>query len=112
MNRLAILRPVLALALVACGAMFPHPAHAAKEPARYGKSLSEWIALLKDQDVGVRNNAASVLSLFGPEAAPAAPALAKALTDKNPDVRRHAALALGNIGPKAKAAAAALRAAA
>jgi HEAT repeat protein len=67
--------------------------------------LSEWVHRLESADVGVRNNAASVLIGFGEPAAPASSALAKLLReDRNADVRRHAALALGQIGPKAKGA--------
>jgi HEAT repeat protein len=80
-----------------------------QEPSRNGKPLSEWIALLKSSDVGLRNNAASVLISFGPQAAPAAKALAITLTDENADVRRHSALALGAIGPRAAEAKDALR---
>jgi HEAT repeat protein len=78
---------------------------AAEEPEKNGVKLGEWIKRLSSNDVGVRNNAASIMILFGEEAAPATEALVVLLADKNPDVRRHAVTALGGIGPKAKSAA-------
>src|SRR2546430_2755536 len=81
-----------------------------EEPQQHGIKLSEWIRQLDSPNVGVRNNAASVLIAFGPAASAATRPLARLLEkDDNDDVRRHAALALGAIGPKAKGAVTALR---
>jgi HEAT repeat protein len=55
------------------------------------------IALLRNQDVGSRNNAAIALRGIGPEAKSALPALREALSDPNGDVRRFASLAIEKI---------------
>lgn len=80
----------------------------ADEPSKNGVQLGGWINRLSSPNDGVRNNATSIIILFGEQAAPATGALTKLLTDSNADVRRHAVTALGAIGPKAKAAADAL----
>jgi HEAT repeat protein len=70
-----------------------------------GKTLSEWVADLKDGTAPqTRNAAAYELSGMGPAAAPAVPALIKALDDPEPTVRFPVLVALGEIGPAAKAA--------
>ena len=89
--------PVLLLVCISIPAV-------AEEPEKHGVKLGEWIKRLSSDDVGVRNNAALVMILFGEKAAPATEALTTLLADQNPDVRRHAVTALGEIGPKAKAA--------
>jgi hypothetical protein len=89
--------PVLLLVCISIAAV-------AEESKKHGVKLSEWIKRLSSDDVGIRNNAASVMILFGEKAAPATEALTTLLADQNPDVRRHAVTALGGIGPKAKAA--------
>ena len=77
-----------------------------KETTYQGKTLSQWIAELKDTDSEVRFNAATVLSAIGPDAKPAVPALIEAL--KVNGIRKTAAVALGVIGPEAKPAVPAL----
>jgi HEAT repeat protein len=57
--------------------------------------------LLKSEDEGARNEAATALALAGAEAAPF---LAAALKDKAPCVRLNAATSLVALGPGAKAA--------
>lgn len=56
---------------------------------------------LSDKDEHIRQNAASKLGLFGPDAKDAWPALISALKDKNKEVRLRAAEALELIGPVA-----------
>ena len=79
-----------------------------KDTAYQGKTVSQWIEVLKDKDVRVRNAAAFVLGQIGPAAKDAVPALSEALKDKEGYVRRAAVSALGRIGPAAKDAVPAL----
>src|SRR5262245_39052081 len=74
-----------------------------KEPSFEGKSLSEWVKLLKSPKAEVRGEAARALGQIGPKAKSAVPALIDALKDKNEGVRNDAAVALGAIGPEARA---------
>ncbi len=73
-----------------------------KEPMSRGKTVSQWVELLKSQDPAERAMAANALEEIGPEAATAVPALTDALRDKEWEIRGMAASALGSIGPKAK----------
>jgi HEAT repeat protein len=75
------------------------------------RTVSELVALLKDNDKDVRASAAQELGaieLGRMEAAAAASALIDALKDSHAEVRGWAADALGNIGAEAKAAVPAL----
>ena len=72
-----------------------------KDTAYQGKTVSQWIEVLKDKDVRVRNAAATALGQIGPAAKAAVPALIEALKDKDRTVRRVAAFVLGQIGPAA-----------
>src|SRR5262249_52684779 len=87
------------------GPTYPAPAAQAapdkSEPSYQGKTLDEWIKLLKDGDAKVRGTAALALRQLGPAARPAVPALIAALKDADPYVRIEASLALGKIGPDA-----------
>lgn len=56
---------------------------------------------LKDTDVFVRINSASVLGRIGPSSRPAVPALLEGLNDPHPLVREECAFALGEMGPDA-----------
>jgi HEAT repeat protein len=76
-----------------------------KEPSFRGKTLSELQKELKDKDAEVRRNAALGIGYIGPEAKPAAPALAAALKDGDKNVRLAVATALWRLGPNARAAA-------
>ena len=58
--------------------------------------------LLKDEDKGVRCEAASALGNMGPEAKTSIPALTNLLKDKDAIVRRTAVVVLAKIGPEAK----------
>lgn len=82
------------------------PASTAKDkvPTYEGKTLSEWIALSKDEDEAVRRDVASALKNFRPQAKIAVPILAELLKDKNKDVRLTATEALGSIGSEAEIA--------
>ena len=59
-------------------------------------------ALLESDETPVRVLAAEALGRFGPGAAPAVPALVRALGDLSPAVRRWSAEALGRVGAKAR----------
>jgi hypothetical protein len=75
-----------------------------KEPVADGRTLSQWVADLNAIAPQVRNAAAYEISGMGPAAAPAVPALIKALDDPDPSVRFPVTVALREIGPKAEAA--------
>jgi HEAT repeat protein len=75
------------------------------------KTVSEFVALLKDNDSEVRSSAAKALSAIGVEAKAAMSALSDALRDQDAEVRWSAAVALGRIGEQAKGAVPALIAA-
>jgi len=77
----------------------------------HGKSVSDWVAALKDRDPHTRKKAISALQSVGKADAAAIPAIVAALQDQDPSVRDAAALALLNIGPDANGAADALRSA-
>jgi len=59
--------------------------------------------MLRDEDPGVRAEAAEALFRTGPAARDAVPALRRALTDQDESVRRSAADALKQIDPQAAA---------
>jgi HEAT repeat protein len=70
-----------------------------------GRTLSEWVAELKNGTAPqTRNAAAYEISGMGPAAASAVPALIEALDDPEATVRFPVTVALGEIGPAAKAA--------
>jgi HEAT repeat protein len=75
-----------------------------KEPVADGRTLSQWVAELKAAAPQVRNAAAYEIAGLGPQAAPAVPALIKALDDPEPSVRFPVTVALREIGPAAEAA--------
>jgi HEAT repeat protein len=77
---------------------------ATKEPVSDGRTLSQWIADLKEPAPQTRNAAAYEISGMGPAAAPAVPALIVALDDPEATVRFPATVALAEIGPAARAA--------
>ena len=79
-----------------------------KETSYHGKTVSEWIALTRDNDNEVRMSAAVTLGRIGPDANIAIPALITLLKDKEDYVRCEAAGALGKMGPDARIATAAL----
>jgi HEAT repeat protein len=100
-----ILGPLAAAVLFLAPRAWAQGAGSAKEPVSDGKTLSEWVADLKDGTAPqTRNAAAYEISGMGPDAAPAVPALIKALDDPEPTVRFPVLVALGEIGPAAKAA--------
>lgn len=65
-------------------------------------------ALLYNESVEIRKNAAYVLGRIGPRARDATPVLAKAMEDEDADVRLYVAEAIGRIGREALEAASAL----
>jgi HEAT repeat protein len=77
---------------------------ATKEPVADGRTLTQWIADLKEPAPQTRNAALYEISGMGPAAAPAVPALIVALDDPEATVRFPATVALAEIGPAAKAA--------
>jgi HEAT repeat protein len=74
------------------------------KPPYEGKSVAQLERMLKDGDADAQSQAAYGLSLHGPDAAEAVPALADALASPHTLVRQNSALALGRIGPTARAA--------
>jgi len=67
-------------------------------------AIAPLIAALDDTDPRVRRNVASALGEIGPDAAPAVPALMKAMAgDDDDSVRANSSLALGAIGSAASA---------
>jgi HEAT repeat protein len=77
---------------------------ATKEPVADGRTLTQWIADLKEPAPQTRNAALYEISGMGPAAAPAVPALIVALDDPEATVRFPATVALAEIGPGARAA--------
>lgn len=77
---------------------------ATKEPESDGRTLTQWIADLKEPAPQTRNAALYEISGMGPAAAPAVPALIVALDDPEATVRFPATVALAEIGPAARAA--------
>jgi HEAT repeat protein len=89
------------LVWLACPALAP----AADDPVLRGKPLSEWVRLLEQGGPVQRKGAARVLQEAGPVAAPAVPALVKAIKeDKVDGVRAASVKVLQGIGPDAKEA--------
>jgi hypothetical protein len=86
---------IFLLFCVACGdRRLPHE----------GKSVSELERMLHDADTNVQCQGALGLSLHGPAALPALPALKDLLHSPAALVRQNATLALGKIGPPAREA--------
>jgi HEAT repeat protein len=73
-----------------------------------GKSASDWVAVLRSDDLKARSEAFGALMLFGPAVRGAVPALIDALDDPRQQVQIKAAEALRYIGPDAATAAPAL----
>src|SRR5919204_4327625 len=95
----------LSRALVLLTAVLPG---CGRSPPYEGKTVTQLERMLHDPSPRAQAQGAYGLSLKGPEALPAAPALADLLDSPDPLVRQHAALALGKIGPEAHAAVPAL----
>jgi HEAT repeat protein len=103
------------VAVVGCspvGTTVPPPdkgadAHAAgshpTDPLYAGRTLSTWIKLLRHGSAAERHWAAWSIGELGADAAPAVPALSRALADKT-SFRTAAARSLGDIGPPAAGA--------
>ncbi len=81
--------------------------HIADLPAEV--TVQTFADALKDEDVGVRRNAARTLGIFGPAASEAVPALIEALKDENLFIRGSVITTLGKIGPTAQEAVPALK---
>jgi HEAT repeat protein len=77
-------------------------------PPYEGRSVAELERMLRSDDPGVQLQGAHGLSLLGPEARDAVPALAEALKGSDSRVRQSAARALGAIGAEARDAVPAL----
>jgi HEAT repeat protein len=80
-----------------CGGPVAHafPPAAGRDPA----ALPLFVALLQDEDAGIRVDALDFLARLGPSAQPAVPAIRASLRDSSRGVRRCAASALGEVGP-------------
>lgn len=70
-----------------------------------GKSLHEWVAVLRSGDSKARDAAASAIRRLGPKAKEAVPSLTSALDDPRIDVQKAAVRLLGAIGADAAPAA-------
>lgn len=101
---LALTAVLVSLAALPAAAQTATRVAAGKDPVAEGRPLSEWIAELQARAPLNRNAAAYAISTLGPAAAPAVPALIKALDDESPSVRFPVTVALREIGPAAKAA--------
>jgi HEAT repeat protein len=88
----------------ASGALAQSKPVKSREPVSNGRTLSQWIADLKEPAPQTRNAAAYEIAGMGPAAAPAVPALIAALDDPVASVRFPVTIALLEIGPAAKAA--------
>jgi HEAT repeat protein len=100
-----ILGPLAATVLLLAPSAWAQGTASAKEPMSDGRTLSKWVAELEHGAAPqTRNAAAYEISGMGPAAAPAVPALIKALDDPEATVRFPVLVALGEIGPAAKAA--------
>jgi HEAT repeat protein len=78
------------------------------EPTFQDRPLSAWVEDLTGLAPYTRNRAAYAIGGMGAAAAPAVPALIKALSDPEPAVRFPVCIALREIGPAAKEAVPAL----
>ena len=76
----------------------------AVEPSYDGVTLAAWVHQLDERIPSARIHAAYVIAEIGPAAAPAVPALRRALDDADPVMRYAAAWALSEIGTAARAA--------
>jgi hypothetical protein len=70
-------------------------------PTYQGKTLTDWIKMLKTGDAKARGAAAVAIGQIGKDAKAAIPALIAALKDTDPSVRMEATIALSKIGPEA-----------
>lgn len=71
----------------------------ANEPTVDGKTVSDWIGLLRHQDWTVQEQAQDALTRLGPAAVPY---LMRGLNAKDPTLKRGVVICLGKIGPPAK----------
>ena len=97
-----VLCPTLSISVLALLAQRMHPFD-----GRYheGRTISQWVSLLGDEDPMMRGQAFEKLVKLGDEATPQ---LARALRDPDVERRRDAALAMQKIRPKTKLASEAL----
>lgn len=94
------------LLILACGLLLLNgmtSAQEKKEPSYQGKSLSVWVAQLKDPGVKQRAEAAKAIGRFGPDGLAAMDALVTAMKDKEVEVRQAAIGALNFLPEDAKA---------
>lgn len=74
----------------------------AREPVEKGRPLSQWIALMNASNPAIRQEACLAAANLRDRAAPAVPALARALRDPDTGVRYAAAYALFFVGGAAR----------
>lgn len=87
-----------ALLVALCASLFANTRLAAQDTA---SKVAEQIEKLQSGTNAVKVQAAMTLADFGPDAAPAVPALVTALQTKDENLRLNAAIALGKIGTQA-----------
>lgn len=89
------------LSVLCVAVAFAAPVHARPdEPTTGGKTLSEWVTLLKSPDAKKRTEAADRLGMLYEKALPALEPLSAALADSESKVRVLAAEALGKLREK------------
>src|SRR5688572_30502900 len=88
--------------VVICLSLAAGGVQAQDEPSYEGKTLKEWIALLKHKDAFQRQDAAFAIGQLKFKAKEGVPALIEALKDKEANVRAEAADSLGRIGYSAR----------
>jgi HEAT repeat protein len=106
MRQFVVVGPCVLVAALACGHV---RAADADEPTYEGKSLSYWVQRLRTaENENDRTAAANAIQSFGPDAAPAVPALLKLLEDRSANYRNQVVSILCELGPVAKSAVPAL----
>jgi hypothetical protein len=103
--KVARLMPAIAVVFFLCAAGQLR----AQEVTFEGKTLTQWVAELRDGDWEQRIMAAWALGEIGAAAAPAVPVLVEAVGDEDVSVRMYSAHALGAIGQGTEAVRAALQ---
>jgi HEAT repeat protein len=76
----------------------PGGAQQTEEKELGGKKLRQWIAEIRHNDPGVRENAIRAVALFGKEGRRAGKALISELRDADPSLRSNAAIAIATVG--------------
>src|SRR5262245_25446017 len=87
------------MTLASSAAVAARQGKGAKDVVVQGKTIGEWIKALDGKDANARSAAVSALSLAGPEARRAAPALVEVFADTGSLLGLSACFTLKRIGP-------------